>query len=417
MAEFCGWVPTITGHLSFSTIGLGRNPRKLFKRFMSVGGQRYTVVCQKRRISDSLFGPLGDFINYLGGREGYSVYTFIGECSSADGYDLLQGPCIELTLNEYRQLKPHFSELSTAQPDVFDEVFRKFAMEVASRGSSRLGAVCAVSLVRSGQITIMVDDDEIQSANQQKLIASQAYFFMRDISHLHQHHAPTTDTILDVTPLADGTDAWKRETLYSLYRWVIQQKRAKSEAAFLGAQGVLAYAKAFEMVHCNPLPKDLPKYLHEPTLASVEAGIEQSSYIERTRSSFSNAIFTKVIPFAGLAIAALSPLYSEPSGEQVSADQAALAIFAGWFNENILKVFFTCFMVPTIFHLSVTLRGRYLRSDKFLDLMRFLFTIRYGVVLSIFGLLFIACIILSYASFSAMSELVIGESVPTTREW
>lgn len=214
MPKFRGWIPTITGHLSFSTIGLGRNPKKLFKRFRAADGTRYTVVSQKRRMTDALFGKLGDFVNWIRGREGYSVFVVFGKSFAADGFDEMFGPCIEFSMREYSALAARLDELKNGLSDQqFEEKFDELSEFFVERSGDRPGTVTAFSINRNGAFLVEVPDEVELTDKGHRDIASQVYFFSRDICHIHQHHSPTSDTILDVTkvvPVARGNVQWCR---------------------------------------------------------------------------------------------------------------------------------------------------------------------------------------------------------------
>ena len=341
---------------------------------------RYTVVCQRRRTSDALFGFLGDLINLLRGVRGYSVYVFFGECSSSSDFHEIAGPCIEVTTAEFRELRRHLEPLSADLPEnQFREKFEQAALEFAVEASKRPGTLSAIELRRDGKLTITVEADRHSDPDEQRMIASQAYFFVRDICHVHQHHAPSTDTILDVTPVERECNAWKRETLYSFYRWVIQQKRARSVPAYLSAKGVLAYARAFEKTHCDPMPADVPEYLHNPTVESIQAGLEQAQFRSQTENVYGNVIINRILPTLAFIVALLTPLYSKPdttAGIILTQDQQLLTQFAEWFNAHALKVVSVTFAAIVVYNIGVTLRTRLMLSTLAMDTIRLAF--RYG---------------------------------------
>ncbi|WP_404373793.1 hypothetical protein AB5I39_08730 [Sphingomonas sp. MMS24-J45] len=83
----------------------------------------------------------------------------------------------------------------------------------------------------------------------------QAYFFAKDITHLHYHHEPDSDQLLPLTRLqAVATAAdheanelnWRRETLWGLARVVSQYRQRNTLYDFKKVLGMLAYADAFQ---------------------------------------------------------------------------------------------------------------------------------------------------------------------------
>jgi hypothetical protein len=201
------------------------------------------VVAQKRRTSDSLFGWVGDWLDERANTQGYTVFVLFGASRKADGHSVISGPCIEVSYATYLENENCLNSMtSQCEVDAFEKAFLSAVEKFTLASAEPSGVLSAIEVHRNGQATIEVDDDQYSDAAEQKMLASQVYFFLRDICHIHQHHADSSDTISDVTDCTDEEDAWKRETLYSLYRWVIQQKRAKRVEAYFSAKGVLSYA-------------------------------------------------------------------------------------------------------------------------------------------------------------------------------
>jgi hypothetical protein len=380
LALFRGWVPTITGNLSFSTIGIGRSPKKLFKKFKALDCNHYTVVVQKRRTTDALLGWFGDFLNWCSRTQGHTIYIFFGSSSEEDGYTNITGPCIELPKKRFQTLK---CRLTALNGDLTDEDFEQKFLEAlrafSEAADDGAGVLSSIKLARNGAVDIEVSTSS-GTIVEQKLLASQVYFFLRDICHLHQHHAPTSDTILDVTDCSHEPDAWKRETLYSLYRWVIQQKRAKRVGAFLSAKGVLAYAHTFEKIHCIEGSILDRKYFREATVESIQAGLESADHISLHKNQLSNAIFTKIIPLFALFLAAVTPLYSAQLNQTSSTEQQIVAQFADLFNQHLISVLFYTFIIFTVYNLAVVYGPRISTRSISLDLLRLAFVFPFWFV-------------------------------------
>ena len=123
------------------------------------------------------------------------------------------------------------------------------------------------ALFRTGEVRVWYDLNDLfgrdctaQPLSRQELVMAaafpaQAYFFLKDISHLHFHHEPDSDQLLPFTKLQSGaTDAvhkanelkWRRETLWGLAHVVSQYRRQNSLYDHKKVLGVLAYADAFQ---------------------------------------------------------------------------------------------------------------------------------------------------------------------------
>ena len=140
-------------------------------------------------------------------------------------------------------------------------------------GRARIdGVAClamSVAMFRTGEVRIWFDleqflgrevheqaippsPEELKLAD---LLAPQAYFFVKDITHLHYHHEPDSDQLLPLTrlmPVSEATEhaanelKWRRETLWGLARVVSQFRRRNTLYDFKKVLGVLAYADAFQ---------------------------------------------------------------------------------------------------------------------------------------------------------------------------
>jgi len=406
LQTFRGWVPTITGNLSFATIGQGRQPKRAFKVAKASDGVRFVVVAQKRRTTDVPFALIGDAINWLRRREGYTVYTLFGKSLRSEDYQLLTGPCVELTPHEYNRLQELLKSLRNDDLDdqdfgtLFDELAAKFSDASENPGCG----MSAIELHRDGKVEIAFNDIEEGEAQD---VASQIYFFVRDVCHVHQHHAPTSDTILDVVPLSAGDHHWKRETLYSLYRWVIQQKRSRTPSAYVDAKGVLAYARAFTEKHHTESEEDqnLPKYLRESTIESLDAGLARAEYLEKTKGTLPATLFNRILPSVGLILAFLTPFYRSPGTTGVTDQEILVARFADWLNDNIVNVSAVLISTIIIANIAIVFRSQIFSWRPWFDLFRTLFPVPYWLVVAILGIMSGSLILLAIQDFWEVTSI------------
>ncbi|CAK0750858.1 hypothetical protein CCP2SC5_1710005 [Azospirillaceae bacterium] len=108
------------------------------------------------------------------------------------------------------------------------------------------------------------------------MLCSQLFYFLKDISHNHQHHSKSTDTIVDLIECHTHDDfLWRRETLFSLYRKIVSYKRNPQSDVFYSSLGVLAYAETFmEISKAELSARDaqrLPTYYNEQMRHSILA--------------------------------------------------------------------------------------------------------------------------------------------------
>lgn len=321
LIEFRGWIPTVTGNLSFSTIGNGRYPPKRFKLFREFdGSSRFTVVAQEQRTSDALFGRFGEFLNSLKGRVSRFVFVYLGTCTERDSYKSIRGPVFIMTLGAFRTIEPELEELkSKSTLDDFAEHFSKVINQLDD--NSGVLAKCGSDLLRNGQHTIAF----ASNSNQVELLASQVHFFLRDICHMHQHHEPTSDTILDVYPVSKGPLYWKKETAYALFRWIIQRKRTRSPRDIASAKGVLAYADAFKALHINGTRGEhlLPVYMSAPLGASLDAVLATNELKSEGEKNASDGFYARFLPLL-FGLLSVFALYISPGSTSAQNWQTEL---------------------------------------------------------------------------------------------
>ena len=306
--EYIGCVPTITGNLSFSVIGTGKQPKKLYKSYWTRGRAKFTLSVQQRYTSDRITvsaNPSGRF-----------VFAFLGYSHLESQHDKNSGSVFIINHAEFWRYRYLFDHLEAGKSaEEFQDRFLSTVAALRTPYGRRYLVELSVTLERSGKIVISFDPNEF-SEDERGTVANQAYYFMRDISHVHQHHEPSSDTILKVYPDGDLRNSensnWKRETLYALHKFIIQQKRTRRLEALVRCKGVLAYAEAFEKLHVKRVQNgssidsseqsdgnsieldDVPTYIYTTVEASLRAAIDEAR--GRTTSDLSSLLATRVLP-------------------------------------------------------------------------------------------------------------------------
>lgn len=370
------------------------------------------VVAQRRRTTDVPFARIGDAINWLRRREGYTVYTLFGKSLKSEDYRLLSGPCIELTTSEYNRLKKDLEPLRDEhlEDKSFERLFEQLAEKLSCEAENPGCGISAVELHRDGKIEIALDEIDAEEAQD---VASQIYFFVRDVCHVHQHHAPTSDTILDVVPLSAGEHHWKRETLYSLYRWVIQQKRSRTPSAYVDAKGVLAYARAFTEKHRTEAEnrENLPQYLREATRESLDAGLARAEYLEKTRGALPATIFNRILPSVALVLAFLALFYQSPGSAGATDQEILVSRFSDWLNGNVISVSAVLVSTIVVSNIGIVFRSQIFSWRPWFDLFRVLFPLPFWLVAAGFSVLSLSLMLLAIQDFLELISIPI-ESGP-----
>lgn len=247
--HYIGWVPTVTGHLSFTTIGSGSFPAVCSRK--DVDGTFF--ILQRRDLLDVLVPYaegsevasyfrelLANLVIGISGR----FWFVLSAKPSTDG-DRCSGQILMIPAannrNKISKIRDWFKSDNQAGAE---DLLR--ACESVARYSADF------ELERAGKAEIRPKPDLGTMGEELRLLlANQAFFFLKDISHVHQHHHRTHDAITEVTEFLDSQpdDLWVPQTQFSLYRAIIRYKRFKNEKALFRASGILAYAQSFDKAY------------------------------------------------------------------------------------------------------------------------------------------------------------------------
>jgi len=323
--NFAGWVPTISGHLSFSLIGSSEIPQKCrsFNR-RTTTAQRVVAVMQRRSAQDTIvpnwllrhLAPAIEQEYLLIGRTNAARTPFFDENGFTDTLDeqgVLAGQLVVVPKDKNRRYQHRRKKLLRGIANVLDNEFiaAELVPDVVTKliSDARLsGVACCTmqfALFRTGELRVWFDmnfflgrqthvqaippsSDEVALA---QMLPAQAYFFAKDMAHQHYHHEPDSDQLLPFTQLnvpnsmataAEDELHWRRETLWGLARVVAQFRRQNRLYDFKKALGVLAYADAFQSTLARvergatldqPFQeqRELSRYDFDHSRASVEA--------------------------------------------------------------------------------------------------------------------------------------------------
>jgi hypothetical protein len=134
------------------------------------------------------------------------------------------------------------------------------------------------------------------------ILASQLFFFLKDIGHRHQHHDETTDQIVllyETSP--DEDSSWRNKTLFSIYRKVIQIKRDPHISTFSDSLGLIAYADSFTKISAEENKSDPPPpYFGRETSYSIKATQARVERETRDRQRLLDIFRTTTLTVAGV---------------------------------------------------------------------------------------------------------------------
>jgi hypothetical protein len=328
--RFRGWIPTVSGRLSFSVLGRTLYPSRAIYANAADPESRFLAAYQAHNISDAIIP------SYFIGLNGRFVFLIIASTKElADNSQfVLAGECfIFADVDVWNQAVLHEVSAYMQALRLYRHTTHQKLTDYATHSHERLIDVCRshasfgaeISISRRGtaELSIRIPNAVSSTAprlpdNQQRRdniihsLAAQIYFFVKNILHHHQHHDPATDTILDLYPITDEDDAsWRLNTLYSMYRTVTEYKRNPHSSSFNDCIGIIAYANTFASLCHEELDdetyKKLPQYYGANTAESIkstQARIERELLVRRRRQDTIRntllAILSVVLSFAGL---------------------------------------------------------------------------------------------------------------------
>ncbi|WP_334063697.1 hypothetical protein [Limimaricola cinnabarinus] len=306
---YTGWVPNVTGHLSFSTIGITSHPT----RSRRVVGSTKTVVVQKRDLLDVIVPFLGndkassyfrEFIsNRIVGISGNFTFICLYDTPLPNGN--LKGD-IYLLSNAKRgpACKAIWKNAATGNDNL--EESNESILNILKEAKLNSIVHALFSLERGGKFTLELQ--ESSGSEVDDITANQFFYFFKDISHVHQHHDPSHDAITELTRFNNSLPKqWAADTQHSLYRAVIRYKRFRNEKALFRASGILSYASSFETSYEDTIP-ELKKFNKDDLGSSLSVSraeiqhFDQKSVarIETTRNLFF-ALFGFILSVVALA--------------------------------------------------------------------------------------------------------------------
>jgi hypothetical protein len=197
------------------------------------------------------------------------------------------------------------------------------------------------SLERAGKVDLvnLAGTDTAEDVDLNLLLANQAFFFLKDIAHTHQHHHPTHDAITEVTEVNGSDDySWSMEAQHSLYRAIIRFKRFRNEKALFRASGILAYAGSLQKSYLTEQP--LAKSFHADQLEkSLSAAADEVQHRQQKIISMSET--GRGVFFSTLGLVAASGIFLRLKRPMLDAEIAvdpAIVYVAGFAASEPLTV-------------------------------------------------------------------------------
>jgi hypothetical protein len=374
--EYAAWTPTITGHLSFSLIGqagsdagcvTANGHREIGASHM----ERQVAVVQRRVTEDLPFriwpipllmpGIAADYI-LIGVSQPARLPKLSPDAAHIDAIGFhdsagaLAGEIIVAPFHPFRWWREYAAQMLRAirlevarcgddSPRGATEDIEPLLRDIRRRLDA--GAAAGLTLLRlrfklyrTGEFRLILSrGDFVGVESEQGLddptdrfldaFASQAYYFVKDVVHRHYHHDPKADNLLPVKRTTGDTDeVWRRETLWSLTRAVLEKRRVNNLPGYQSALGILAYADAFQslLARIKRSPNDpdihilsgLPPYDFRHTRLSLESKMAEVAWSRSLMSNAAGLVLSSLIAAAALWIGAVQ-VTRQVCGDQPNA--------------------------------------------------------------------------------------------------
>lgn len=293
--DFIGWIPTASERLSFGLIGDSDFPEKAVTGYAKRGGRRFVVSYQRRETLDIPlpFRILRSFVAKVRhGETGRGWYVCVGSTPDDDTSDNRFKGFLYLFVGKSNWRKPEKAIQETqsclqklASNNNAEDLCKKI-YSLQDSLTNHANYCVEFELVRTGVCKIWDRPAILGIGNRLKVenqdpedVVAQLFFFLKEISHVHQHHHQHSDRIVELQRF-DGEVSWRRETLCSLYRQSLRARRNCTQSVADSVKGILAYTKSFINICRSELDLEdfvkLPMRNHETLLVSIEAAERKS---------------------------------------------------------------------------------------------------------------------------------------------
>lgn len=330
---FVGWIPNVAGRLSFSHIGSSHFPTKCTKANRGTPDGRRLAVAQRRPLNDWLLPDW--YFRFLYGFSSDWIFAFIGE-TEPDKFDQIArvaGEAFIIERQDWTRTRDLASTIS------LEDYFRTFAFSWVDQTPNAVNIdditrtireeslfSFDVKIRRSGVVWIQpkymsadihfaetyLKTDNRSSPDDTAYVANQVFFFLKDVSHKHQHHHASSDTITELGRL-DKRHSWVIQTHYRIHRKIIELRRSDSPSKLYNASGILAYLAALRKAAGYKDGKSRGPLTYNHT--EIEQSLKSSLEVMKWKQTQLNIIRTA---FPALFVAFVGVLgYDEAAGTYI----------------------------------------------------------------------------------------------------
>lgn len=295
MFNYFAWIPNVRGRLSFSQIGTSTLP---YSNENIVFPDKTHLVIQKRNLNDSsiprafrwllhfiskippisllflllqktvifrsLLNQSGDFVFcYVYKEEGNSVIgsVYLVPVESISSITNIGWSGAVPTLNFLKKMaksasyKDNYSLLLKSALKANSlchlDTITIERCGLASLSQPKLNYIKPANLKWSAMEGVKTFEDIEEEC------ANQAYYFIKDICHQHQHHHAKTDTILLIQKIESTNNTEKNieelayKVINTLYRLILNNRRCLNQVSVSSNKGIMTYLKSFKKNFCE----------------------------------------------------------------------------------------------------------------------------------------------------------------------
>ena len=273
-----GWVPTLTGRLSFKHFGVAKKPIRAVRRLRQFDdGGLLAVAFQRRKPKDSI---LPEWIRKRRGI--YSTFYFlaVGHTDGPDNslYGRLYVFC-DTPSTPWKAIRKGIHRRKESPETLFHQVETANLGQTPSHEYQILLAEfdeqlhedaffsTDFQLERTGELTLSIptSEDLFRIGAHNKVsgkvkydpesadvatLGHQTYMFLKEICHTHQHHPDGNDTMITAHRADNAADAneWKRQTCRQLHHYVVEYKKHQKPYYAFASCGVISYLESFSRI-------------------------------------------------------------------------------------------------------------------------------------------------------------------------
>jgi hypothetical protein len=269
--KFCrAWLPSVAGNLVYRLIGTRSS---LWGRTGNarLGETRFVIAWQKRAFLATEYNDKDFFADVKSlFRKRYFFLTWM-RCE--DGQNLYGKAFLFLRTSEWYEIAPkvnraidfiigsrHPSEAYRHAPEEFHENVSADIKKILRELDDVFAFRVEFSIKRDGISDILIEEAKSSNETTERNefirrnhlvfpFAEQCFFFIKDISHSHQHHSPYESSITRLHQYSSAqAHNWAHATVKDMLKRIIQLKGEMRADKVASSLGILAYLRAFEKV-------------------------------------------------------------------------------------------------------------------------------------------------------------------------